>query len=642
MDRYLYFPPIHLQFRFLELQPGSPEDPLTGTLLHRTLSPENNEIPDFEALSYAWGDQSNPDSIYITDERTGDQLVESQPAGHLNVGPNLASALRALRKRNDKRLVWCDSICINQSDVKERSEQVQRMSDIYRYARRVVVWLGPEAPWTGLVMKTVRRVASETISVEMSPATHGLRHKIMFTTAGENPIYLTKYGDPLPLSPSQWLAVEKLLALDWHRRLWTYQGIMLANQETTIIQLGNEEMLWKRFKDAVTVICVFRPPLPTAFLDPINHSINIEAFEGKAIPSRSGYGYYNWLVELGKTASYLCSDARDKVFSLRNLMVPDEALLVTVDYTKSAKETFTSLCISHLAQQEEIQFLHFCNSDTNPSWAADPAETDLYSFNVTCHASGQSAASAYLIEPGVLEVAGVTCDETCSGPIDLPPRTVLQSYADYSRDVVPTFQKLAMGDLIHDDGCLDQLVLMLTYGGIRDYNLEKLLPLTDWSLSTLEEWRKRVRQFMGCSLDWDNATPEQQAEIPCLRNVIREVRTETGCSVTGGGSYVRIPPGSRSGDRIAILLGLSTAIVLRPQAEPGAYVVIGPCYHPAYAEGQALLGDDFQVWERLWGSDYVQTVFWKEGEPERRRDPRLDHVPFDKGYIETNDLPYPS
>ena len=33
-----------------------------------------------------------------------------------------------------------------------------------------------------------------------------------------------------------------------------------------------------------------------------------------------------------------------------------------------------------------------------------------------------------------------------------------------------------MGDLIHDDECLDQLILMLTYGGVRDYNLEKLLP----------------------------------------------------------------------------------------------------------------------------------------------------------------------
>ncbi|KAI1058729.1 hypothetical protein LB507_004165 [Fusarium sp. FIESC RH6] len=571
MDRYQYYPLAHLQFRYLELQPGLPKDPLSGTLLHRILSPENDEIPDFEALSYAWGDQSNPDSICITDESPAvkDQLVESQPTGRIDVGPNLASALRTLRKCNDKRLVWCDSICINQSDVVERSEQVQRMSDIYRYAKRVVVWLGPEAPWTGLVMETVRRIASETISVEMSPATHGLRHKIMYTTTGENLLHSTKYGDPLPLSPCQWLAVEKLLALDWHRRLWTYQEIMFANQETTIIQLGNEEMLWKRFKDAVTVICIFRPPPPTAFLDPINHNINIQAFVQKAIPSEQRYGYHNWLPPLGLTACYLCSDARDKVFSLRNLMVPDVARLVTVDYTKSAKEVFTSFCINHLAYHEEIEFMHFCNSDTNPSWAADPAETELYSINITCHASGQSAASAYLIEPGVLDVAGVTCDEICSKPIDLPPIKVLQSYADYSRDVVSTFQKLAMGNLVHDDECLDQLILMLTYGGVRDYNLEKLQPVDDWSLSTLEEWRERVLQFMDCSLDRDNATREQQVEIPCLRNIIKEIRTETGCSVTRKGSYVRVPPGSRSGDKIAVLLGLSTAIVLRPQAEPG-------------------------------------------------------------------------
>ena len=54
------------------------------------------------------------------------------------------------------------------------------------------------------------------------------------------------------------------------------------------------------------------------------------------------------------------------------------------------------------------------------------------------------------------------------------------------------------------------------------------------------------------------------------------------------------------------------------------------------------MGDNFRGYQRLWGSERVQTVFWKEGEPERRTDPRLDHVPFDEGYIETNDQPYPS
>jgi hypothetical protein len=118
MDRFPYVPLKHLQFRFLELQPGSPEDPLTGTLLHSVLSPEDNEIPDFEALSYAWVDQSNPDSIFITGERPAveEQEVECQPTERVDVGPNLASALRALRRRKDKCIIWCDSICINKND----------------------------------------------------------------------------------------------------------------------------------------------------------------------------------------------------------------------------------------------------------------------------------------------------------------------------------------------------------------------------------------------------------------------------------------------------------------------------------------------------------------------------------------------
>jgi hypothetical protein len=39
-------------------------------------------------------------------------------------------------------LLWIDGICINQVCVEERNTQVSMMADIYRNARRVLVWLG--------------------------------------------------------------------------------------------------------------------------------------------------------------------------------------------------------------------------------------------------------------------------------------------------------------------------------------------------------------------------------------------------------------------------------------------------------------------------------------------------------------------
>ena len=57
---------------------------------------------------------------------------------------NLYDALSHLRLPSASRLIWADAICINQSDLEERSMQVQLMREIYSRASRVVVWLGPD------------------------------------------------------------------------------------------------------------------------------------------------------------------------------------------------------------------------------------------------------------------------------------------------------------------------------------------------------------------------------------------------------------------------------------------------------------------------------------------------------------------
>jgi hypothetical protein len=39
---------------------------------------------------------------------------------------------------------WIDALCINQDDLDEKTEQVQRMWQIYENAGLVIIWLGPE------------------------------------------------------------------------------------------------------------------------------------------------------------------------------------------------------------------------------------------------------------------------------------------------------------------------------------------------------------------------------------------------------------------------------------------------------------------------------------------------------------------
>ena len=84
---------------------------------------------DYEALSYVWGEQGSEIEI----------LLNGQV---FPVRWNLAFALMDLRLADRPRRLWIDAICINQGDHEERSSQVLLMRQIYRYASRVVVWLG--------------------------------------------------------------------------------------------------------------------------------------------------------------------------------------------------------------------------------------------------------------------------------------------------------------------------------------------------------------------------------------------------------------------------------------------------------------------------------------------------------------------
>lgn len=87
--------------------------------------------PDYEAISYVWGDPESTETIYCN----GLQL---------KITVNLAHGLRHIRYVSKARTLWADAICIDQNNAKERGHQVQLMANIYTNAREVRVWLGQD------------------------------------------------------------------------------------------------------------------------------------------------------------------------------------------------------------------------------------------------------------------------------------------------------------------------------------------------------------------------------------------------------------------------------------------------------------------------------------------------------------------
>ncbi|CEI41714.1 unnamed protein product [Fusarium venenatum] len=127
MRHFQYMTLLPREIRVLELQPGTIEGSLIGNIRQRFLSPYDDEIPKFEALSYTWGHPSRPQSNSLRNDPTSDNLVSASERITLNIANNLAVSLRALRLPTEERVVLCDQICINQADLGERSYQVQRI-----------------------------------------------------------------------------------------------------------------------------------------------------------------------------------------------------------------------------------------------------------------------------------------------------------------------------------------------------------------------------------------------------------------------------------------------------------------------------------------------------------------------------------
>lgn len=122
--------------RILALHPAkSHSATLSGTLTQFSLySADNspNQIPcEYEALSYVWGAQSTLHTIQIS-------------SSALPITANCYAALRSLRRQSEDRLLWVDSICIDQTPegTPERDQQVAMMGQIYHTARDVCIWLG--------------------------------------------------------------------------------------------------------------------------------------------------------------------------------------------------------------------------------------------------------------------------------------------------------------------------------------------------------------------------------------------------------------------------------------------------------------------------------------------------------------------
>jgi hypothetical protein len=163
--------------RLLRLMPNEDENaPIQCRLQHYPLQKSEKGTHLYEALSYVWGSSDTPQSIFIGNR-------------DLPVTANLYRALLRLRDHTFERILWVDSICINQADEQEKEHQIQSMAKIYGQANRVIVYLGEAADDSDQALEDIR-VAAEDESMNLLPSAKVQK------------------------------AILKLLERPWFRRIW--------------------------------------------------------------------------------------------------------------------------------------------------------------------------------------------------------------------------------------------------------------------------------------------------------------------------------------------------------------------------------------------------------------------------------------
>ncbi|KAI0596488.1 heterokaryon incompatibility protein-domain-containing protein [Biscogniauxia sp. FL1348] len=281
--------------------------------------------------------------------------------------------------------IWVDAICINQSDVDEKSAQVTMMDLIYSVATYVVAWLGPPDEHSDDGIQTLNKLQ---------------RHLKEFRESGIEPFSgkdKDKYAEAgVPyISRQQWASLASLYQRQWFRRAWIVQEAVLP--EALLMYLGRTSIPWRHLGQVSEAIRYQEAKLGTAIstsFNPVQDAAvpvvwnMAEVSKWRRLKTRSGDKYdtaeehrkffilphlmYNFW-------TFRASDPRDKVFAhygflnlfaagRRRRRLTDYRLPLATVYTMAAREIIESegnlqvlsTCVYHMRRRKGL-----------PSWVPD-------------------------------------------------------------------------------------------------------------------------------------------------------------------------------------------------------------------------------------------------------------------------------
>jgi hypothetical protein len=291
------------EFRLLTLQPNNNESIIKCIM--RTYNP--NDHAHYTALSYTWGDTKTHADIEINGAR-------------IPVRENLWDFLRQQLDHGNYGPFWIDTLCIQQSDMRERNHQVQMMRSIYSDARLVLVWLGKKSEDSDLAIRALEGInLSDSFTDEEDP-------RQSFVNGAKNMMTWT---------PEEARSISSLCRRRYWSRMWIIQEVLLARDVQ--IHCGPNVLEWSKFGQLYSYLndLFLEENLYTDSHDTILTSPAMALVSMSHVLERPQRQIYLKIL-LRSCGNHKCEDIRDKIFALAGVATYGSNIII--DYRKSAKD----------------------------------------------------------------------------------------------------------------------------------------------------------------------------------------------------------------------------------------------------------------------------------------------------------------
>lgn len=587
-----------------------------------------DNLPRYQVVSYVW----SPDDLPPT--RNWSVKIDGAELSILDTLRPFIETLRAKEILSDDTWWWIDSLCIDLTNTKERSLQIQMMRRMYSDCCACICWLGEEFETSARTLDFIQHL-------------HGLwsrPHDMQ-----ETRLALQQEHE------ASWLLLEAFFARKWWSRVWTIQEFVLP----PVISFWCGSQTFSRTEVYASLIMADRCDT-TGFRDSVIfrqawNRMRVWRLQEKLSKPTNFYAG----LSLPALATYCCTnDATndiDRLYGLHGLSSIDRELL-KVDYSQSANQIYLQFTKSFIEKHGSLDLIVFASlfpsleTSSLPSWVPDWRQTHSVGLLVVplmvsqsanpvlgnlrppaawdstapplCYRASGDRPAVFSFEDSTLCIRGFVIDH-------------MNRFGDHAEDQEPGYG--ITSKLSTTTRSSEQTLLSVCRSLVLDRHdryFQQAMPAEEFFADFLKlcalslsnpsavqpqflQWFNQVRhlQIDGSSLEAtlaqylkgkDGISPENP---PNQEEYIQNsffgrfydtiVRMSLHLTVTRNNRIGLVSENARKNDLICILYGCSVPILLRKMQDEDAYTLIGECFIDQCMSGEALQTNHAEITFRI-------------------------------------------